>query len=72
MTSGILTATYSCKPGTATPELALKLQSDLIAALNAIADDITPNAVTFRPVRMEWIDDGKDEIVIRVQSGDAP
>ena len=72
VTDGILTVTYDCKPGTATPELALKLQSTLIDALNAIANDIDPKTrLTFRPVAMQWIDDGKDEIVIRVKGDSA-
>ncbi len=58
--------TFECAPGTATPELALDCQRRVIALLNAIADDIAPGAVVFTPHRLEWIDDGKDEIVIRV------
>lgn len=64
-----LTVTLTCEPGQATPERALDFHQRVVDLLTAIADDIKPGAVTFVLCDFQWIDDGKDEIVVSVTLG---
>lgn len=69
--SDALTVTFACKPGRATPALALDVQQRVLNYIQAIADDVEPGAVTFSLTRMEWIDDGRDEIVVTISTPEA-
>lgn len=67
--SEMLTVTFKCKPGKATPEFAMECQRRVIELLQAVADEECPGAVTFTPQAMAWIDDGKEEVVVKVAPG---
>lgn len=68
--TNLATFTITTAPGNCTPETALDAQRRVIYALNAAADDINPGAVVFTPKSLTWVDDGIDEIVIRVEAGE--
>ena len=57
--------------GNLTPEHAAETARAAVELLQAVSDEIAPGAVDWRLVRMEWIDDGKDDIVVRVVGPEA-
>ena len=57
--------------GNLTPEHAAETARAAVELLQAVSDEIAPGAVAWRVTRLEWIDDGNDEIVIRVVGPEA-
>lgn len=70
MSDPLLTVTFDCAPGTATPEFAVTSATAVRDLVAAVADDLVPGGMAFTLKRFEWIDDGKDEIVVKVVSGE--
>jgi len=52
--------------GELTPEKAMEAQERLIDLLNAVAEEVAPGEVAFKLTRMQWVDDGKNTITLRV------
>jgi hypothetical protein len=62
-----LTVTFTCAPEQLTPTFAHECRDAVLDLLTAIADDKAPGAVRFEPRPIEWIDDGKNEVVVHVR-----
>lgn len=56
------------EPTEAQIKRALQITDAARDLLTAISDDIAPGAVTWQIAEFAWIDDGKDDIVIRVRT----
>lgn len=70
MSDPLLTVTFECAPGTATPELSMTCANAVLDMVNAVADDLVPGGMNVALKQFEWIDDGKDEIVVKVVTGE--
>lgn len=66
--SKVLEVVFACDPGKATPELAADCERRVLDLLNTIADDLAPGQVRFERTALSWVDDGKDEIRVRVSA----